>query len=46
MATELERLQNLRTLRSQQDKAMSLFVRTLKKQPEVLDAWDDTVWKG
>lgn len=31
-ASELERLQNLRTLRSQQDKAMSLFIRTLKKQ--------------
>lgn len=23
---------------------MSLFIRTLKKQPEVLDAWDDTIW--
>ena len=41
---ELERLQKERTLRSQQDKAMALFIRTLKKQPEVLDAWDDTVW--
>lgn len=43
-ATELERLQNMRTLRSQQDKAMALFIRTLKKQPVVLDAWDDTIW--
>ncbi len=43
-ATELERLQSLRTLRSQQDKAIALFIRTLKKQPEVLDAWDDTIW--
>lgn len=42
--SELERLQKERTLRSQQDKAMALFIRTLKKQPEVLDAWDDTVW--
>lgn len=43
-AAELERLQNLRTLRSQQDKAMALFIRTLKKQPEVLDTWDNTIW--
>ncbi len=43
-AAELERLQSLRILRSQQDKAMALFIRTLKKQPEVLDAWDDTIW--
>lgn len=43
-AAELERLQSLRTLRSQQDKAMALFIRTLKKQPEVLDARDDTIW--
>lgn len=42
-AAELERLQGLRTLRCQQDKAMSLFIRTLKKQPEVLDAWNDTI---
>ena len=41
---ELERLQNLRTRRKQQDKAMSLFVRTLKKQPDVLEEWDDTIW--
>jgi hypothetical protein len=43
-ATELERLQKERTLRKQQDKAMGLFIRTLKKQPDVLDAWDDTIW--
>ena len=41
---ELERLQNLRTRRSQQDKAMSLFIRTLKKQPDILEEWDDTIW--
>lgn len=41
---ELERLQSLRTLRSQQDKAMSLFIRTLKKQPKVLEEWNDTIW--
>lgn len=43
-AAELERLQSLRSLRSQQDKAMALFIRTLKKQPKFLDAWDDTIW--
>ena len=43
-AAELERLQSLRNLRSQQDRSMTLFIRTLKKQPEVLDYWDDTIW--
>ena len=43
-AAELERLQNLRTLRSQQDKEMALFIRTLKKQPEVMHDWNDTIW--
>ncbi len=23
---------------------MSLFIRTLKRQPVVIDAWDDTIW--
>ena len=43
-AAELERLQNLRTARSQQDKKMALYIRTLKKQPEVLQEWDDAIW--
>ena len=43
-ATELERLQNLRTSRSQQDKKMALYIRTLKKQPEVMHDWNDTIW--
>ena len=43
-AAELERLQNLRTLRSQKDKAMALYIRTLKKQPTVLSEWNDTLW--
>lgn len=43
-ALELECLQSLRILRNQQDKAMALFIRTLKKHPEVLDAWNDTIW--
>lgn len=43
-AAELARLQNLRTLRSQKDKAMALYIRTLKKQPTVLSEWNDTLW--
>ncbi|MHB8964030.1 MAG: hypothetical protein ACYC5K_12865, partial [Saccharofermentanales bacterium] len=41
---ELERLEAERTRRQQQDKSMSLFIRTLKKNPQVLDKWDDTIW--
>ena len=41
---KLDELQKERTLRDRQDKSMALFIRTLKKQPEVLDAWDDTIW--
>lgn len=43
-AAELARLQNLRILRSQKDKAMALYIRTLKKQPIVLSEWNDTLW--
>lgn len=43
-AEELERLQALRTSRSQQDKKMALYIRTLKKQPKVMHEWDDTIW--
>lgn len=43
-AAELARLQNLRTLRSQKDKAVALYIRTLKKQPTVLSEWNDTLW--
>ena len=43
-AAELELLQNLRTLRSQKDKAMALYIRTLKKRPIVLSEWNDTIW--
>lgn len=42
-AKELERLQAERTRLSQQDKAMSLFIRTLKRQSERMDTWDDTI---
>lgn len=43
-AAELDRLQSLRTLRTQQEKAMALFIRTLRKQLKILDVWDDTIW--
>lgn len=43
-AAELERLQSLHTTQSQQDKAMALYIRTLKKQPVVLREWDSTIW--
>ena len=42
--TELDRLKEIRTMRERQDKSMALFIRTLKRQPEVLDAWNDTIW--
>ena len=43
-AAELERLQALRTSRSQTDRKMALYIRTLKKQPVVLREWDSTIW--
>lgn len=43
-AQELERLQNERNYRRQQDQEITRFIRTLKKQAEVLDTWDDTIW--
>lgn len=43
-AAELDRLNAERDMRQRQDKAMALFIRTLKKQPVVLDKWDDTIW--
>ena len=42
--SELARLQGECTRRSQQDKAMALYIRTLKKQPNVLTEWNDTIW--
>lgn len=44
VAKELERLQAERNRLHQQDKAMSLFIRTLKKQPDILAEWDDSIW--
>lgn len=42
--SELARLQGERTRRSQRNKAMALYIRTLKKQPNVLTEWNDTIW--
>lgn len=41
---ELDRLQGIRVLKTQQDKQMALFIRTLKKQPDRMDNWNDTIW--
>lgn len=43
-AAELERLKEERESRSRQDKAIAQFIRTLQKQPEYLDTWDETLW--
>ncbi len=43
-SAELNRLQAERKRLEQQDSALSLFARALKKQPKVLDAWDDSLW--
>ena len=43
-SAELDRLRSLRTKCEQQDKAMASFLRSLKKQPEVLNTWNDTIW--
>ena len=43
-STELDRLQAERTRCQQKDKSIGLFIRSLKKQPEVMDTWNDTIW--
>ena len=43
-AAELDRLQGIRALKVQQDKQMALFIRTLKKQLDRMENWDDTIW--
>ena len=42
--SELARLQDERTRRSRQDKAMALYIQTMKKQPTVLTEWNDAIW--
>ncbi len=43
-AAELERLQALCIAQTQKDKSRALYIRTLKKQPEVMHDWNDTIW--
>lgn len=40
----LEKLKAERALRQKQNNAMALFIQTLKKNPLVLDKWDNTIW--
>lgn len=42
--TEHEKLKSERTSRERQDKAMELFIRALKKQPQILTEWNNTIW--
>lgn len=35
---------NYLTTCNEKDKAIALYIRTLKKQPTVLSEWNDTVW--
>ena len=44
LVCELEKQKEERTSRQQQDKAMSLFIRTLKNNLQVLEDWDDAIW--
>lgn len=41
---KLEKLRKEQTMRKAQDKAILVFNNTLKKQPLVLEEWDDTIW--
>ena len=43
-AAELERLKAKKARLQQQDKEMAHFIRTLKRQPEQIDSWNDTIW--
>ena len=41
---ELNRLRKERESRIRQAKAMEQFMREVRKNPAILDAWDDTIW--
>lgn len=41
---KLEKLQKDKELRKSKYKAMEVFIENLKKQPLVIDAWDETLW--
>lgn len=44
LVCELEGQKAERTMRQQQDEAMSTFIKTMKKNPLVIETWDDTIW--
>jgi len=41
---KLENLQQDKELRESQDKAMEVFIENLKKQPLVVEEWDESLW--
>lgn len=41
---KLENLQKDKELRKSQDKAVEVFIETLKSQPLVVGEWDETLW--
>lgn len=41
---KLENLQKDKELRISQDKAMEVFIENLKKQPLVVEVWDESLW--
>lgn len=41
---KLENLQKDKELRISKDKAMEVFIENLKKQPLVVDKWDESLW--
>ena len=44
-ATEtLENLQAEKQRKVEQDNAITLYIKTLKKNPTLLEEWDDTIW--
>ena len=40
----LEDLQAEKQRRLEQDNAIALYIKTLKKNPTLLEEWDDTIW--
>ena len=41
---ELNNLQALRASRERQDQEITAFIRNLKKQPQIVNSWEDTLW--
>ena len=42
--SELNKLNAERTLREQKNKSMGLYIRALRKSPQFLTEWNDTLW--